>query len=268
MGSSSLHTCFRRYFEWPLLLILLLWVPVAHAQSSAELLFDQANEAMEQQQFMKAIDQYEGILEQGNTSGALHLNMAFCYVKIDSLGKAKYHLLKAERFDETRTQAQESLTWLQDQFSRNSAVLPPLPWEEFISYINQRWTAEAVLGLGFILLNLAAALWVLYWLRLRDQKYLKQILIGFSVLAVLTTVLGFYAEYVAHRYSTAVMVHQEAVLREQPNTDAPPVTKAYEGYTFRVDRNKSQKSDQTHWMYVRMSNGVYGWIPKTDILIL
>jgi hypothetical protein len=126
-----------------------------------------------------------------------------------------------------------------------------------------------VIASGIIFINLVVLGWIAYWLKwLTSFGWIRNTLTITSVLACGVLIIGFYTQYVDQRYSRAVMIHSETVLREQPKAEAPPVTKAYEGYTFRVDHRQTRTGDDTTWMYARMSNGVYGWIPKSDILIL
>ncbi|MGM0587362.1 MAG: tetratricopeptide repeat protein [Bacteroidota bacterium] len=252
-----------------ILFLIVVLLPRHGVAQSLSLQFDEANEALQNQQYAQALSGYRSILQQDRQSGALHLNMAYCYIQLDSLGKAKYHLMRAERFDETEDQATEGLLWLEDQFSRTSAILPSLPWDQLISYINRNWGASFTIAMGLVLLNLIAIVWVYYWLRLKtSSSLLRNFLISATGIALAITLLGFYTQYVDQRYSTAVMVHQESILRDQPHADAPPITKAYEGYTFRIDHRKTQETGEHTWLYVRMSNGAYGWIPKSDLLIL
>ena len=65
--------------------------------------------------------------------------MAITAVELDSLGLAKFYLQKAVEEPTTEAAAVEALVYLESQFSRQAATLPPLPWETALDYIEHNW---------------------------------------------------------------------------------------------------------------------------------
>lgn len=102
------------------------------AQSSPQLIFDQANDQFQKGSYQEALSTYRSLEKRNQISGALFLNMGISYVQIDSLGKAKFYFLKASGFEETESQAYKALEYVESRFSRQSAVLPKLPWERAV----------------------------------------------------------------------------------------------------------------------------------------
>ena len=90
--------------------------------------------------------------------------------------------------------------------------------------------------------------------------------LGLATAGALIVLLGFFLQYRAGRYHRAVMVTQQASVLQKPEDQSGLVSKAYEGYTFTVDQKKSKARDG--WLYVRMSNGQYGWISRGNLMIL
>ncbi|MEX0994440.1 MAG: SH3 domain-containing protein, partial [Balneolaceae bacterium] len=72
-----------------------------------------------------------------------------------------------------------------------------------------------------------------------------------------------YLQYLENRYDTGVMIHSETVVREQPDPSATAISTAYEGYTMTVDNNNIGPEER--WVYIRLENGMYGWIEKDRI---
>ncbi|PAU94914.1 hypothetical protein CK503_05445 [Aliifodinibius salipaludis] len=240
--------------------------PLSFAQQNAQALFDNANELLQEGSYQQAISSYQN-LEDGNTvSGALFLNMGISYQRIDSLGKAKYYFLKASQFEETEEQAHQALEFVESQFSRQSAVLPKLPWDIATDWLKEHIGAKNILLIGIITLNIGVFIFITHWFL---QMYPKVLRIGgFSLIAaaLLIIAISFYTQYINERYSKAVMVTEKVSVLEEPTEEAPIVSRAYEGYTFTIDHR--QNKSQQDWSYVRMRNGLYGWIPNNEILIL
>lgn len=246
--------------------VLLCFSPPAEAQSTPQSRFDQANSLLLDGKFREALSRYRELENGRHLSGALFLNMGIACSNLDSLGKAKYYFMKAKGYGETRDRAQRALQYVESRFSRQSAVLPKLPWQRAVEWLQVNIGARALLGGGLLLLNLGAVLFVIHWFRPRWRGLLRGGGITLATAGLLLVVLSFYARHIDRRYSPAVMVRQEANVREQPEAEAPVVSQAYEGYTFTVDHRRS--GERPGWHYIRMSNGLYGWIPSEHLMVL
>lgn len=233
---------------------------------SPQATFDQANDKLQAGEYRQAISLYKNLETQNTVSGALFLNLGISYQRLDSLGKAKYYFMKASEYAETRDKAHQALDFVESQFSRQSTVLPKLPWDIATDWLREHIGAENLLLAGILLINLGVLMFVGHWFLSWYPRYLRLsglIVIGLSAVIILTS---FYTHYVGQRYSTAVMVTDKVKVLEKPLPQASLVSQAYEGYTFTVDHYRSKT--KSGWSYVRMSNGLYGWIPNSEILIL
>lgn len=242
------------------------WVSTCFARQGVQATFDEANEYLESGNYQQALTLYQKLESQNTVSGALYLNMGISYQHIDSLGKAKYYFLKAAKFEETEKQARQALEFVNSQFSRQSAVLPKLPWDVATEWMLENVGAKTLIVIGIILLNVGVLIFIGHWFLQLTPRILR--IGGLSTIAISFLIMasGFYTQYVDNRYSEAVMVTDKISVLEQPSEEAPVVSRAYEGYTFTVDHYRS--AEQQNWSYVRMSNGLYGWIPNSEILIL
>lgn len=257
-----------KFLATPLLLVCILAVGIfpGHGQDSPQALFDLANIKLESGENSEALSLYKKLESQQTVSGALFLNLGITYQRVDSLGKAKYYFLKASRFDETSDRATQALEQIEQQFSRQSAILPQLPWNRATNWLQHQIGATTLLATGIILLNLGIVLYVAGWFAKRFSKSLNIGGIVVAGISILLIVASFYTRYVADRYSTAVMVTEKISVREQPGEEASLVSQAFEGYAFTVDHYRS--SSASDWSYIRMSNGLYGWIPDSEIMVL
>lgn len=238
----------------------------AQQQQHPQAVFDRANKLLQQGDIQQALTTYKTLENRNDVSGALFLNMGLSYVRIDSMGKAKYYFLKARQFEETKSQAGQALEYVESRFSRQSAVLPTLPWQQAINWIHDHIGATLLLACGILLLNFGVFLYIIPWFVNRPFSYASKIAISLAVIGGLVIALSFYIDYRSQRYQKAVMVTDEASVTEQPEPSATIVNEAFEGYMFTVDRSKSR--EHRGWSYIRMSNGQYGWIPTKEIMIL
>jgi len=244
---------------------LLGTIGISHAQTP-QAQFDNANEALQSGNYSEALSGYKTLESQNDISGALFLNMGIAYHRIDSLGKSKYYLLKASRFEETNERASQALKFVESQFSRQSAVLPKFPWDVATDWLRQNIGAHNILLAGILLLNIGMLVFVSRWFFDWYPNYLRISGLSILTLSLLLITCSFYTDYVDNRYSKAVMVTEKVPVLEQPKNKSTLVSQAFEGYTFTIDHYRSKS--HPGWAYVRMSNGQYGWIPNSEILIL
>lgn len=251
--------------------VIALLMPVSPGMAQAgeqnpQMIFNRANQQLMNGDIPRALTLYHRLEKQNNISGALFLNMGLSYIRMDSMGKAKYYFMKARQFEETRERAQNGLEYVGRRFSRQSAVLPTLPWQRASNWLSDRIGAMVLLGIGLILLNAGIVLYIIPWFSRFSYRFISTAGAATAAIGLLVVLLSFYIDYREQRYHQAVMVQREAAVREQPRPEATVVNQAFEGYTFTVDRQTSRKHEG--WSYIRMSNGQYGWIPTREIMIL
>lgn len=227
--------------------------------------FDEANSLLEQNEYRSAADLYQSIADEGYQSGALWFNMGVAYSQLDSLGVSKFYFLRAEQFPETRRQARDALSYINQNFPRRSPVLPALPWDRFFEFLSLHAGTVNLYYAAFAALYIGITLIIISWFKRRPHKVLRRI----SYTAVFTAVLLFscalYIHYLDHRFGTGVMTDRETAVYEQPGTDAPVISTAYEGYSMRVDFYRSE--EYPGWRYIRLENGMHGWIEREALLV-
>lgn len=236
------------------------------AQQNQQGIFDKANHLLKDGKIVQAIDSYQQLAQREQVSGALFINMGYAYLQLGKLGKAKYYYLRAKSFEETQKKAEAGVKYVESQLSHQSVVLPPLPWEKALNWLHATFGAVLLLGMGLILINFGVLILATSWLRKKYSPVIPKITTALAAVGVLIILLSFYIDYRQQRYSKAVMITPQTNVVKQPTREAVMVNKAYEGYSFTVDHKKSRNHNQ--WVYVRMSNGSWGWIRRQEIMIL
>ena len=243
-------------------IITVTTVPLLFAQQTR---FDEATALLEAQEYKDAIDIYNSIAEEGYSSGALWLNLGISYARLDSLGKAKFYLLQAERHTETEELAEQALVYVNERFNRRSAVLPPLPWERFFEYLSLHVGVTTLLFTAFLFLYLGVAALITSWFIHSYKRAFYYSGLTSMIIAVLVFTGAVYTGYLDERFGTGVIVDRQTTVYQQPQADASIVSTAYEGYSMRVDFNTSSKSPG--WKYIRMENGRYGWVAQETMMV-
>jgi hypothetical protein len=246
-----------------MLAFILLFFQIV-SSSQAQLNFDKANQLLQEQDYTAALKAYQELRSTGWVSGPLALNTGLAYAQLDSLGKAKAYFLQASEFEQTREEAQKGLDFVGKKLPQKAAHLPKLPWDYIldatITLGTQAWSWLAMISAYASLLLLA-----LYWFLFRENNWMLRSFWAVLVLTGFLAAAAFYTDYVHFRYGKAVLITQQSDLKKSPDSEAEVVSLTFEGYEFTVDFVTSQEN--ADWIYVRMSNGIYGWIKKSDLLL-
>lgn len=247
-----------------LLFAAALYIPsLLFAQQSN---FEQATEQLEKQNYREAISQYHKIADEGHHSGALWFNLGTAYTELDSLGVAKYHFLKSSDYPETKADAQSAIEYVNERFDRRSATLPSLPWERFSNYLNNQIGISSLYSMALIFLYLGIAGILIFWFYGKFRTYSYYSGISAVVMSFLLFVTAFYIQYVDNRYGTGVVTERQSIVYQSPDTTSGEISTAYEGYTVRVDYQKSENHQD--WIYIRLENGMKGWIENQAVKTL
>jgi tetratricopeptide (TPR) repeat protein len=247
-----------------LLFVITLFTPwFTFAQQSN---FELATEQLEEQNYREAISQYHQIADEGYHSGALWFNLGIAYTQLDSLGLAKYYFLKSSGYPETKMDAQSAVEYVNERFNRRSATLPPLPWERFSNYLNNQVGISSLYIMALLFLYLGIAGILIFWFYNKYRTYSYYSGMSALVLSLLLFITAFYIQYFDNRYGTGVVTDRQSVVYQSPDTASGEISTAYEGYTVRVDYQESEKHQ--NWIYIRLENGMKGWIENQAVKTL
>lgn len=249
-----------------LLAFLLAFNTAVFAQKSVQAVFDEANTFFENGELSEAMALYRSIATSGQVSGALYLNMGITAVQLDSMGLAKYYFLKAADFESTRSQSQAALEYVNNQFSRQSAILPKLPWDRAIEWLIEKPSASVVFVIGFAITLSGLIFLYLSWLNVLSFNKISSLILALIITGTAIAGLSFYVDYVDQRYDEAVLITNSRRVLESPAEGSTLVSIAYEGYDLTVDQWKS--NEHQNWLYVRLGNGQFGWIQNNGVKIL
>lgn len=256
---------------------ILVWfsvimVPVRHAISeplirddrteSPEDLFQRANQAFIQGEYMYAAELYEEILAMGLASADLFYNLGNAYFKENQIGMA---ILNYERALQMRPFDENILFNLELARSRTVDRIEPLPqifyqrwWKQFI-YLRtiDGW---ARIALVFMIFSLMALLWFFF----SNSSIKKKAGFALAMLLLLFSVIFFYA---AHRQyilqfkrNAAIVMAPRVVVKSAPGETSPDLFVIHEGTKLFMG------DDLGEWTEIRLENGNTGWLKRSQVM--
>lgn len=233
------------------------------AQELPQEMFNRGNYYMEQEDFTGALEVYEDIEQKDFSSGPLFLNMGISYVYLDSLGLAKYYFLKASHYSPTKEKADEGIELIGERLNQRRGEMSRLSWISFSEWLQFELNKQSVIIYGLILLYFGFLFVALPWFYSSYQRTLKYSGYISACLGMMLILLAIIIDSRTEEYSRAVMVEVQSPMRPHPTDDNEVVSMVYEGYTFTLDQSRSQEYEG--WKYIRLSNGLNGWIEENVI---
>ena len=227
-------------------------------------IFEAANEAYAEGNYEEAIAGYEEILENGQTSTALHYNLGNAYYKLNRVGPSIYHYEKALQLQPGDEDVKNNLN-----FARNMAIdaIEEAPQKGFLGMIESTTSAFTAEGWGwvgiFCMLLFVVFILVYYFSR---KTIVKRILfisgLFFLILAISSVVIGIMKLNVQQENEFAIVFAEETEVKSEPNVRASEVFLLHEGAKVRVTE------DYQGWYEIELPNGSQGWIPADDLKLL
>lgn len=247
-----------------LLSCLIVWMCFisANIAQSPQARFDDALNSSASGDNIAAYDSLRAIESEGYISGELYYNMGVIAAKLDSLSVAKLYFIAASRYRETRQLALDGVQYVDSRFPQKVAELPLLPWEQFFDWLVRTFGINLLYWSVVIIANIGVLLYMLGWYVGRP-RWLRGAYISAALYVVTFLTITLYIDAREQRYDDAVIIQGQYALKDAPDSNAAVVSQAYEGFSFTVDGKRS--AEHPGWLYVRMSNGLYGWLPDGSV---
>lgn len=230
-----------------------------HAQNAE--LFEKGNEAYAAGNFEGAVENYEQVLANGETSAALHYNLANAYYKLNRVAPSIYHYEKALQLNPGDKDAQNNLV-----FARNMAI--DAIGEEsrggfwgIFSRSTAAFSASGWAWVAIFCMLLFVVAFLAYYFSLRTV--IKRIMfIGsmfFLVLAVASAVVGFTKDSLNQESSYAIVFAEQVEVKSEPSPRAGEAFMLHEGAKVKITE------DFREWVEIELPNGSSGWMRATDL---
>ena len=227
-------------------------------------IFDMANTAYADGNYEQAIELYTEILENGQTSAALHYNLGNAHYKLNHIAPSIYHYEKALQLDPTDEDIRNNLG-----FAQNMAIdsIEETPVEGFQRLFDTTTSAFGSTGWAwvaiFCMLLFVVFILVYYFSR---RTVIKRILFVsgsfFFLLAIASAIIAFMKQDILQENSFAIIFSEEIEVKSEPNLRSEEVFQLHEGAKVRVTE------EYQDWIEIELPNGSQGWVQQTEVKIL
>ncbi len=236
--------------------VILIFSTIVLAQD-VDYLFQQANDAYQQENYQEAINHYKEIIHNGKVSGKLYFNLGNAYYKIDNIGKAILYYEKAKRL----IPENESLAFnlkianvkVQDRIKAPDDTFFIILYKKIV-YLFSAFTWIMLISL---LIFITALLFFLS--TVIKSLSIKQLRPYFFSL-LLVAVLILYPAY--QKYKTEVLVQEGVILSDVVNIYAAPDSESTKLFNIHEGTVVTILDNDGNWFKIELIDGKQGWLRK------
>jgi len=248
-----------------LLVIIFFTIVCSHAsvfaqEQDAVSRFVAANNAYEAQQFDKAADQYESLVNQGINNGNLFFNLGNVHFRLNNLGQSIGYYLKALAFLPRNEDVIANLSYVRQQTKdqKEKSDQSTFSWREIADNWLQNFTLKEWI-LALIVCN--ALFWGTALIRLH---YKNEALSWFLVLCGGSTLFFFAATSIKWwaPEPVGVILSEKIKIYSAPNAQSTILFQLHEGTAVVLEDEEDQ------WAKIRFESAKKGWVEKQSIFIV
>jgi tetratricopeptide (TPR) repeat protein len=223
----------------------------AIAGAGARSLFDRANEAYNNNDFVTAVETYKELLNTGHECGEILYNIGNCYFRMDRIGMALVHYERARRFMPRNHNLLDNIA-LTESRAIDRVVVPTYQTvARALLFWHYRLTAREI---SFIVVVSNVVFWACLGVLAVSRKRLLRVLVVLSG-AILVLSGGSYVFRQIERrgLGDAVVTAEEAQIRTGPG-DYAVTFSLHDG--ARLDLVEAREG----WYQIQLADGKRGWI--------
>jgi tetratricopeptide (TPR) repeat protein len=236
---------------------------LAFDESAATQLFEQANQAYEEERYEEAFNLYDSVATQ-YTSFELFFNAGNAAYRSGKLGQSILYYERAKRIDPSNDDLLLNLTLADERVKDRIQELPSLGVEDLWTVLTASnrlplWSTLAILAnlIGFALL----VLWL--WSKRRNVKR------GAFWAGAVLILIGFVGYGMSRATYSRIKAATEAVIlapkvevKNSPSSNDSNAFVLHEGTRVKI----LQESEE--WFEVRIANGSVGWMPRSSAEVI
>lgn len=242
-------------------LLIILFVSAAiNLFAQVENLMREGNDLYQQEQYSKAIEVYNNILNQGYESYALFYNLGNAYYRIGNLGQAILNYEKGLKL----SPGDEDLEYnLQVAKARTVDKINEVPklfivewWESLISLFTVSTWAMIVAFLFLFLLIIAS----LYFLTRSFNLQKTLLLAGIINLVALVFAIVFMIAQIDRETSIeyGILLEESITAKISPDAKSSDAFVIHEGIKFEI------QDELNEWAKIKLADGKVGWLPNSS----
>lgn len=243
--------------------LMFLSLLVSAQVSDTQAVFEEANAAYKAGEFEKAIDLYESLTEEGQST-ALYFNLGNAYFKTNAVARAILNYERALQLSPADPDVQYNLKLANDRIKDKIEKLPELNitrwWKTFTLSLGV--DAWAWISIGLMTLSMILILVFL----LSQVRGLRAF--SFYTALVLLLACGF-TYFEASRAQEIVESQTEAIIMS-PRVDVKgaPTNSGVNVFVIHAGTKVRVLGEREGWVNIRIASGNEGWIPESDCTVI
>jgi len=227
-------------------------------------LFQQGNQAYQQQAYEEALTCYDSLYQAGYISPELYFNLGNAYYQLNQMPSAILFYEKAQKISGYRPDVAYNLALAREQIPDNlekpAAGLFQKWWQTAVRYFSlATWGLLTIVLIWLSLLGIGGFLWLrIPWL----QKFMliTGIFALFLFLSSLTLMLGRYNERTATHHG--IIFTPSVYVKSAPDAASKDLFILHGGTKVALDNELGQ------WKKVRLPDGKQGWVRENKLRII
>ncbi|MBD0851337.1 tetratricopeptide repeat protein [Maribacter arenosus] len=245
-----------------LYIIVLLTAFIGNAQNIA--LFDKATDAYNNGDFLKAIEYYNGILDNGQHSAALYFNLGNAYYKLNQIAPSIYNYEKALLLSPNDPEIKNNLSYARNMTLDAIEVIPETGLARIYNTITgvlsfDQWSYVGIAFMILFVLLYIAFYYFKYAMRKRIAFVASIVSLMISVMAVVFALVQ-YNDYMTDQ--PAIVFDSEVQIKMEPNIRSEPLFVLHEGTKVNV------LDELNDWKKIKIADGKSGWVTSESIRLL
>lgn len=247
-----------------LVFICLLSGAANAAESRLDSIWNKANSAYRNANYVEAIEGYQTILDHGRESADLYLNLGNAYFKRKIIGKAILNYNRSLKLSPASEDAMHNLTIANSLVQDKIDIVPTFFLKRWMNEARICLTSNAWAAISLVLfaLMLCSTLFYLLSGRLTIRKYGFYGGIIFAVLMVFTLVFASSRRRAELYPDQAIIMSGAAAVKSSPDAGSKELFVLHEGTKVNV------RSSLGDFFEISISNGSKGWIESSAIELI
>jgi len=245
-------------------IVYLLFICFFSLSAQNKDLFQEANTAYNEGNYSEAINNYERILENGETSAELYYNLANSHYKLSQIAPSVYYYEKALQLDPGDSDVKNNLEFAQRMLIDEIEEVPKTGLSKIINKLISvlsfnGWAWTAVIGS-----SLFAAFFLLYYFSNSSRQ--KRLFFTTSILGLIIMVSALIFAFQQQEYQKnsrfAIIFSEEAIIRNEPTLRSNEILTLHEGTKVKILETFQ------NWIKFELANEIQGWMDKSDVRFL
>ncbi len=249
--------------KYILFFFVCLFASISFAQSG-DALMQQGNHLYSKKEYEKAIEVYQKVLAQKQTSAALYYNMGNSYYRLANYPSAILYYEKAQKLAPNDEDITTNLKIANLKIKDKIETVPELFFIRWWKALINLFTIDvwAYIGISFVFLFFFS---LIFFSLSRSYTFRKTSFFGMFLSIIIAVVtLGFaYIQYQNNRSNDEAIVFTASVqVKSAPDETGTAKFVIHEGLKVRIEDKLNS------WIKIKIPNGDNGWISLNDVKII